>query len=593
MFKNNSPLKLGKYVLRNNQLFYIEEKKEEYVCDAVLVENVFRHLETGKVELELNYWSYNRWDNLKVSRGKLVKNELPFFLELGMDVAGYKAKYVFGFIDLHEKHIVPTYTHNKLGWAMHEGELIFKHYHAHSSSDKFSKYGGAFQVKPKGKLKEWIKVVKEEVIGHTPLELMLCGGFSAALVGLFNVSKVADVDTLIFHLGGNSTTGKTTTAMLAVSPFGNPSSNNNGLIQSFNGTKNAMVGMIAGNYGVPLVFDESSMTRMGENSLSSFIYEIAQNRDKARLDKEANLRETNTWATTIISTGEHSIIDKAKANEGLRMRLFEFMNTEWTKDADNSNNLKEVLMHNYGLAGLKFIKHIQEIGVTEVISIWEEYKNYISEKMPDSKYQDRVSSKFAMVLTAGKIANESMELGLSIEKIADMLVEQEMKSMSEREMAPKFYQQLKYQLIINKKNFKINKDRFASTQEIWGKIEIRNGKSYCYILPPIFDKQVKELGYSDSKILLNELKKMDVLQRDKNKHKTKKAIYNKDEIEQRTKLLETKSYNPKGDYTVCVVYDGDIFADYQEENFSENNTTNLKKRLIVTEEDEDFSIDEM
>jgi putative DNA primase/helicase len=588
------PIVVGKYELRGNQLFFFnEDNKAEFVCYGTKVKRVLRSLENGKVELELEYWSFDKWDIIKVSRGKLSKSDIPLFLELGMDISGAKAKHVFSFIDLHEKKVTPTYFHSKLGWAIHEEELIYKHNQAWAASNAFSNYDGHFLIEPKGSIKEWIKVVKQDVIGHTPLELMLCAGFSASIVGLFNVSKIVSIDTLLFHMGGGSTTGKTTTAMLAVSPFGNPSSNSNGLIQSYNGTKNAMVGMVGGNYGVPMVFDESSMSRMGEDSLSSFIYELAHNRERARLDKESKQKEINTWSTTVISTGEHSIISSLNANEGLRVRLFEFMNIQWTKNANNSNSLKETLMNNYGHAGLYFVKYIQKLGVDGVVSIWEKYKEYIAEIMPDSTFIDRIASKFAIVLTAGEIANKSLKLGLSIEKIAEMLVEQEMMSFGEREMAPKFHKELKYQLIRYKKNFKVNKEYSPSNQEIWGKIEVLDNKTLCYIIPPIFEKFVKELGYKDTKVLLNKLKALGVLNHDKDKNKTKKVIFNKAEILQRQSLIGSKEYSPKGDYTICVVYDENIFEDYFDDEPSLGNNLSSKRRLKSNFVDEEISFDEM
>lgn len=579
---DNEYIELFPYILDDNMLYRYDDsaKQEKFVSYATKVKNVLRNLETGKIELELKYWSFDGWQTLKVNRGKLVKTELGDLMDKGLDISGNKYKYVFAFIDLHEKNHTPKYFHDKLGWAVFKDDLVYKHQIVLSPMGNFSSYKGKFEIHPLGDLKKWLKVIRTDVVGHTPLELMLSAGLSAVLVGMLNVSKKADIDSLIFHLAGNSTTGKTTGVMVAVSAFGSPSMKN-GLLQSYNGTKNAMIGMLAGNYGVPIVFDESSMNRMGTKSLSSLLYEIAQNMERARMDKEANIREINTWATSVFSTGEHTIIGKSNANEGIRARVYEFMNVEWTKDAASSDRLKEVLMNNYGHAAQYFVRHIQAVGLDEVVKQWEENKKYIFEKMPPSKFRDRVGNKFALVLTAASYANEALKLKLSIEKIADMLVEQEEKSMNERELAPKFYEKLKEKLIQYKRNFKIKGiDDSNTSHETWGKIELKTNKTICFILPTIFDRLVEELGFSDSSILLDELKNLEVLNREKNKTTIRKAIFTKNELSQREKVLGEKAYAPKGDPTISIIYYENIYKEFN--NIDMNNT---KRKYGFNEEE--------
>lgn len=42
------------------------------------------------------------------------------------------------------------------------------------------------------------------------------------------------------------------------------------------------------------------------------------------------MKDVLMWATTIILTGESSILRETKANVGLRVRLFELNNIAWT-----------------------------------------------------------------------------------------------------------------------------------------------------------------------------------------------------------------------------------------------------------------------
>ncbi len=300
---------------------------------------------------------------------------------------------------------------------------------------------------------------------------------------------------------------------------------------------------------------------MDSQNLSSFIYELAQNSEKSRLNKDSELRETQSWSTTIVSTGESSIISRANNNEGLRVRLFEFSIDKWTKGAENAENLKKGLLQNYGHIVPEIAKKMLELGPEEVAKKVEENKYLIQEKMPNSKFRDRIATKFSLILTAAELFELTYDFELSGEKIVDMLIEQEQKSMTEREMAPKFYSQFKQYIIRYRRNFKSGTQEVSPLQEIWGKIEASPSGTRCFILPVVFDKIVKELGFSDTKILLNELKNMGVIIHDKNKNQKRKFIFSKNETKQRQEVLGQPGYAEKGDYTYCITFEGNIFED--------------------------------
>ena len=103
-----------------------------------------------------------------------------------------------------------------------------------------SKYVGNFDIKPNGSFDTWKTMVKDVIQDNTALAFIISYGFSAILHGILRDS--VDTDNWCVHLRGESTTGKTTSLMLAISIFGNPSSNSsNGLISSWNSTSNALL----------------------------------------------------------------------------------------------------------------------------------------------------------------------------------------------------------------------------------------------------------------------------------------------------------------------------------------------------------------
>ncbi|MGE7913250.1 DUF927 domain-containing protein [Lysinibacillus xylanilyticus] len=594
--KDTNEIRLGHFILRGKKLYIIKDSKngkeeEVYLANASKIKSITRTVETGQITLEIEYYSYDRWETLKISKGKLLPSELSFFLDKGMDIGGYKAKHVFQFLDFHEKSFKPTYVHQKLGWMEFQEEMTFRLNEAIQSNKRFSTYEGRYSIKPKGSEEEWKQIVREEVVGYPPLEAIVAASFAAPIIAWLNIEQKGDIDTLLWNCVGNSSGGKTTAAMLAVSAFGNPNISTDGLVQSFNGTGNALQAILAGNFGVPIAFDEVSISTFGKQALTSFIYKLAQNKDKARLNKESKLISTDSWCTVVFFTGEVSILAQTKNNVGLKVRLFEFKNIQWTKDAAHSERIKVGVLNNYGHAGATFVEHLIHRRIDEIEAKWSEFKSVMFDKMPETNYRARISNKFASILTGAFYANEALGLSLSIDRIADFLVEQELDSMTNRDLAPRFYDLLRQKIIQYRKHFKVNNNYTGENQEIWGKIEIKNKKTYCYILTHKYEELAQELGFADANILLDELKKMEVLKHDANKLQTKKAVFKKEETELRERSLAGKEYNPKGDYTVCIVYEGDMLEDYfidkdALENYNPNNTKIVRNVSAVKPKNE-------
>ncbi|MFC8962660.1 DUF927 domain-containing protein [Bacillus subtilis] len=562
----NHDIEVSPYRIKGNDLMVWSEKKERYVyvSKAVKIKAIKRNIETKEIHIELVFWAYDKWETIAIGRGELTKRELKKLASIGLDVLeDFQAAEVSSFLSKQEKLLKPTNVHSGIGWDIVNGQLVYKHYNIitePSASPIDSTYSGEYMLKPAGDKSDFFNLFIKEVRGYTPLELMVCISISALIIGMLNRSKIGGFDSLIVHLVGSSTTGKTTAGMLGVSLAGSPSPNE-GLLQTYNGTKNAMARKLANNHGVLTVLDEATMNLMDSQNLSSFIYELAQNSEKSRLNKDSELKETQTWNTTVVSTGESSILSKANNNEGLRVRLFEFSVDKWTKSAENAENLKKGLLKNYGHIVPEIAKKMLELGPEEVAKMVEDNKEYIQKKMPNSKFRDRIATKFSLILTAAELFELTYNLELSGDEIVDMLIVQEQKSMTDRDMAPKFYSQLKQYIIRYRRNFKSDTNEVSHPQEIWGKIEVSSTETRCFILPIIFDLVVKELGYSDTKILINELKNMGVLIHDKNKNQKRKFIFSKNEIKQRQEVLGQPGYAEKGDYTYCITFEGNIFED--------------------------------
>lgn len=306
--------KHNKYRLTPDAL-YVKEKppsdaKEEaidcepsyrFVSKYLKVINTIQADETDDVSLLLEFSYRDKRKTVEISREQLQPNDLQKLNKKGADIFYNNVKEIIQFLRIQEEHAPYAHVHKHVGWQETKEGLFYKHDQIIGEDAPNSIYHGKFNIKPKGTLEGWKNIIREQVLGNENLELALVMGFSAAVVGM--LSTIRDTDTLILHLSGGSTKGKTTATQLAVSAFGRPSKTANGLIKSWNATGNAVMVHFRNNFGLPVVLDETSMTTMKD--LTTLIYTFAESREKERMDKEGDLREQGKWATSLISSAEH------------------------------------------------------------------------------------------------------------------------------------------------------------------------------------------------------------------------------------------------------------------------------------------------
>lgn len=89
-----------------------------------------------------------------------------------------------------------------------------------------------------------------------------------------------DLKSLLIHLSGDSTTGKTTALSLAVSVAGNPNSGERSLLRHWNGTLTSVMASLENIHGIPVAFDELSTNT--HSNLTSLVYSLTEGIGRAR-----------------------------------------------------------------------------------------------------------------------------------------------------------------------------------------------------------------------------------------------------------------------------------------------------------------------
>ena len=490
----------------SGKLFYNGDK----TCNLLKVGVPEINIDTNNVMLPITTKYLNRDIKILIPRDKAMSKREIIKLSLqGADVTEENAKYHIRSIEYQERKIGRVNnTHSELGFAKYKEKEIFKLYKAINED---SSYVGALDLKPKGNLGNYLDDLREHVVPYKNISLAFALGVSSSIVAKLNM-HYKDINTLLVHLFAESTKGKSTAAMLAISVWGNPNLSGGGLYNTWNSTENALSTSLAGNYGIADALDELSMSKIEDTT--SLIYNLVGGKDKARLTKDIELRAAATWTTSIISTGEVSLLSKAKNNTGLDIRVLELGGIVWTEDANHSDQVKALVNRNYGVFGADFVKRLIEFPADRLKEIFEEEREIFIQKVKEKNIQDdmlsRTSCKYAIVTLTIRLVNSRYKdrgIILDIEGIRELLVDTEINSINRRGIKRKAEDWLIQYIESNASKFKSGKETNTNV-DYWGtRKELPNGELEVAILTNKFEEIMRKGKFEDTKVVLEQLKK--------------------------------------------------------------------------------------
>ena len=421
----------------------------------------------------------------------------------GANVNELNAKFHIMALEYQEKNITKVNkVHSEIGFSEYDGKEIFKLYKAINED---STYKGNLDIKPKGTLEEYLKDVKKNVAPYASMSLALALGTSSAVVAKLNRLDV-DINTLFTHIVAESSKGKSTATMLAISVWGNPKVGAGGLYNTWNATENALITSLSGNYGVAYALDELSMTKI-ENA-TSLIYNLVGGKDKVRLTKNIEMRESGTWITTLISNGEASILSKANSNTGIDMRVMELEGITWTQDAEHSEEVKRLATRNYGVFGHSFAERLIKFSSDKLVQLFkserQNFINKIAEKGVTDNKIERTSYKYAVVLLTARLINSGYEeygIKLDIDGIREILIRTEIESINKRGLEKKAEDWLLQQVEANASKFRSGNENNQNV-DYWGtRKELSNGEIEIAILRDKFNEIMKRGKFEDPKVV--------------------------------------------------------------------------------------------
>ena len=483
------------------------------IGNYIAIKKVSHDIDKNTYNASIEYRSIKGISNILIEREDYVnENRLMKYQKYGLDVMKSNVKLITEYFRESESKVPWNNVHSKLGFMEYKEKIIYK---LHEAIGLDSTYVGECKIKPKGSYSEYINMIKNHVIGNVELEFAMVSGLSAILLGY--IGEELGLDSIIIHLVGNSTTGKSTALKLAISSFGYPEVKHNGLYGTYNGTNNALIKKLGGLKGVPYALDEISMSE--SNNFTKFVYSLANGADKERLNKDSELMEKESWLTTILSNGEKSITRSSNKNAGVQVRVIEAENFTWTKSSEHAEAINSVILNNYGHLAIEFAKYLLNQDKTELIKCYKKVKEELYIELKQKGVCDDMSmrrcNKFAIIIQTAFLLQELLDVELDVEGMVEMIIKIEQESIKYRSLHKVVIDFIKE--YIGRYRNKFDGKSKSNSPEVIGKITEKEDYTEVQMEQLSFELMIKEGGYEDRMVILKELKKAGFLDCEKDR----------------------------------------------------------------------------
>ena len=375
----------------------------------------------------------------------------------GVDVSSLNAKIVVAHLQNELKRAQYQECTKQAGIVKMDGKYLFtgnsSFYYENSEFQKSDiRYIGNYNLEPSGKLKSYKQFLNSEIAPSEPLSVALAIGGSALFVGYLH--DEIDLPNIVVHLSGDSSIGKSTAMMLAISIFGGfKIGKKTSLFGSWNATDNAILEMLNDNYGVAVGLDEAGMSK--DKQFAPYIYRIAHGADKQRLDYEKGNKPIRGWHTTILSTGEIPLADVTDKASGQKVRLISLDSIQWTNSAEQSEKIKAFISKNHGTFAPALAKYILRQGTGKWKRLYEQEREKILQALNCDCFKERLSKRLAIIMLSAT-AMKHMHIDLDLDKIRDFLCQELNKATSyETSISEAAYSHLQTEIVNHTNNIEI------------------------------------------------------------------------------------------------------------------------------------------
>jgi putative DNA primase/helicase len=410
----------GYEIRRDGGLWRTGDAKHGDVKVATRPILIVRHLAdyyTHEARVEVCYEREDAWIPLVVNRKALIDSR-TMVAELGMygaPVTSNSAPKIVDWLDELERvnpGIERVLCLSKTGWHTFQGERAFVLDRVHFADEHDRpvvldtrgdrrKLFTALTARGES-LQKHVDALRRAWEADPVCAAMICGGLAATLL------EPLDVPNFAIHLPGDSSRGKTSMLKVAASVFGDP--NAESWLGSWNTTATAAELRAQQLNDLPQCYDEVGTSDPG--GLERMLYSLVNGGGRARGKADLSLRETATWRTVVLSTGERPLAGHDTMT-GAQVRVIQLPVSGFGKlTAAEVDAVRDACAAHAGMFGRHWIESLLEI------DDWAPFRathKAITKKLRESApdvLQGRVAGYFATLITA-EIFAHNLGLGLA------------------------------------------------------------------------------------------------------------------------------------------------------------------------------------
>jgi len=392
-----------------------EEKKQptRIASTPILIRQLLVDLYSGEERVEVVFLRNGRWMTACVDRRAIAdaRTMIGDLIPLGAPVTSNNASKLVDWFEAFERvnasrlERVPCI--GRAGWhEVHERDVFVldqivgtkEPIEIDTRGDRRKLFGSLGR---KGSPAAHIDALRRTWQSDLTAAVMIAGALAAPLL------KGICAPNFAIHLPGDSSRGKTSMLKVAASVYGDP--NNDQWVGNWNTTAVGAELRAAVLSDLPLCFDEVGAGDMKQTE--KLVYMLINGGGKARGQKDLQLRETPSWRTVLLSTGEHELADE-RASTGAQIRVLQFhVGAFGDLGAEGVDELREAACANYGHVGQQWVEALLEIeDWREFIDVYREFTRLLRSKATNH-LQQRAAIYFAVLCTAESMAHSLCGLG--------------------------------------------------------------------------------------------------------------------------------------------------------------------------------------
>lgn len=390
-----------------------ERPDELITLRPLLIRRILVDHRSGRENVELAFTREGSWRTVTVERAVVCSSRriVDELASVGAPVDSGNAGGVVAWLRtleaVNERRIPRTLSVDACGWHDLDDELVFLAPEKIGEGRELVFDGGLGRsrivrgLRSKGDVESHLEALRRAFLADRVAATAICAALAAPMLRLLGAPGFA------LHLVGDSSRGKSSMLKIAASVYGDPASED--WVPSWNSTTVGLEQRAATLCDLPFCIDEAGVVDPKQREMA--VYMLIDGTGRTRGARGGGLRDTASWRTIVLSTGEHGLVDE-EANTGAQVRVLQFQVAGFGKlDASGVDALRGACAENHGAVGRRWIEVLQGMDWNAGRAAFREFVKQARAKATTNGLRARQAEYIALLAFAEGIASSALRIG--------------------------------------------------------------------------------------------------------------------------------------------------------------------------------------